>query len=68
MFGTVFFLTQYLQSVLGYSALEAGVRVAAGRRRASCSAARARRGWPSALGTKVVVAAGLDADRQRRWR
>ena len=27
MFGTVFFLTQYLQSVLGFSALEAGMRV-----------------------------------------
>jgi EmrB/QacA subfamily drug resistance transporter len=27
MFGTIFFLTQYLQGVLGYSALEAGLRV-----------------------------------------
>ena len=33
MFGSIFFLTQYLQDVLGYTALEAGLRVLPGRRR-----------------------------------
>ncbi len=58
MFGTVFFLTQYLQSVLGYSALEAGVRVlpvAAGLVFAGPMSAR----LAERLGTKLVVAAGL---------
>ena len=58
MFGTIFFLTQYLQGVLGYSALEAGVRVTPvalglilGGPLSAKLAAR--------FGTKVVVAAGL---------
>ena len=58
MFGSIFFLTQYLQGVLGYSALEAGVRllpVAGGMMvGAPLSAAVARR-----LGTRTTVAAGM---------
>src|SRR3954447_12581962 len=58
MFGTIFFLTQYLQGVLGYSALEAGLRVtpiAAGLILGGpVSAKLAER-----IGTKLVVAAGL---------
>src|SRR3954471_21226145 len=58
MFGTVFFLTQYLQSVLGYSALEAGIRVlpiAAGLVIGGPSSAR----LTERVGTKVVVALGM---------
>jgi EmrB/QacA subfamily drug resistance transporter len=58
MFGTVFFLTQYLQSVLGYSALEAGIRVlpiAAGLVLGGPSSAR----LAERVGTKVVVALGM---------
>jgi EmrB/QacA subfamily drug resistance transporter len=58
MFGSIFFLTQYLQGVLGYSALEAGIRVtpvAAGLIVGGpLSAKLAER-----FGTRVVVAAGL---------
>jgi EmrB/QacA subfamily drug resistance transporter len=58
MFGSIFFLTQYLQGVLGYSAFEAGIRVtpvAAGLIVGGpLSAKLAER-----FGTKVVVAAGL---------
>ena len=47
LFGAMFFLTQYLQDVLGYSPLQAGVRmlpIAAGadRRRPAV-----RRSWPT---------------------
>jgi EmrB/QacA subfamily drug resistance transporter len=58
MFGTVFFLTQYLQSVLGFSALEAGVRVlpvAVGLVIGGPSSAR----LAERVGTKVVVALGM---------
>jgi EmrB/QacA subfamily drug resistance transporter len=58
MFGTVFFLTQYLQSVLGFSALEAGVRVlpvAAGLVLGGPSSAR----LAERAGTKVVVTLGM---------
>src|SRR3954454_21682551 len=58
MFGTVFFLPQYLQSVLGFSALEAGVRVlpvAAGLVIGGPSSAR----LAERVGTKVVVALGM---------
>jgi predicted MFS family arabinose efflux permease len=58
MFGTVFFLTQYLQSVLGYSALEAGIRVlpvAAGLVIGGPSSAR----LTERVGTKFVVALGM---------
>jgi len=58
MFGTIFFLTQYLQAVLGYSALEAGLRtvpVALGLMLAAPSSTKAVR----ALGLRVVVAGGM---------
>lgn len=58
MFGSFFLMTQYLQLVLGFSALEAGVRLlpVAGAMMviAPASAALVER-----LGTKVVVAGGL---------
>jgi predicted MFS family arabinose efflux permease len=58
LFGALFFLTQYLQLVLGYSALQAGARtvpVAAGLiAGAALSAPLAAR-----LGTKLTVAAGM---------
>ena len=58
MFGSIFFLTQYLQGVLGYTALEAGVRVtpiAVGLILGGPISAK----LAARLGTKVVVAAGL---------
>jgi EmrB/QacA subfamily drug resistance transporter len=58
MFGAIFFLTQYLQLVLGYSAFSAGLRVlpvAAGIVLASPLSAR----LTDRVGAKVVVAAGL---------
>jgi EmrB/QacA subfamily drug resistance transporter len=58
MFGSLFLLTQYLQSVLGYSALEAGVRLipmaATQMVVAPLSAKIVER-----VGSKIVVAAGL---------
>ena len=58
MFGTIFFLTQYLQGVLGYSALEAGLRVtpiAAGLILGGPISAK----LAARFGTKRVVAGGL---------
>jgi EmrB/QacA subfamily drug resistance transporter len=58
LFGTIFFLTQYLQLVLGHSALEAGVRVmpvAAGMIVGGPLSAR----LAERAGTKLVVAGGL---------
>jgi EmrB/QacA subfamily drug resistance transporter len=58
LFGMMFFITQYLQLILGYSALEAGVRtlpVAAGLVIAGPLSAR----LAGAAGTKRVVAGGL---------
>jgi EmrB/QacA subfamily drug resistance transporter len=58
LFGLIFFLTQYLQSVLGYDALEAGLRttpVAGGLILGGPASAK----LASRVGTKVVVAAGL---------
>jgi predicted MFS family arabinose efflux permease len=58
LFGLIFFLTQYLQGVLGYDALEAGLRtlpIAAGLVVGGPLSAR----LTQALGTKVVVAAGM---------
>ena len=54
----IFFLTQYLQGVLGYDALEAGIRtlpVAAGLVIGGPLSAR----LTAVLGTKRVVAAGM---------
>ena len=58
MFGAIYFLTQYLQLVLGFSALEAGVRilpVAAGLVIGGPLSAK----LSGRIGAKVVVAAGL---------
>jgi EmrB/QacA subfamily drug resistance transporter len=58
LMGTIFFLTQYLQLVLGYDALQAGIRiapVAIGIVLGGPLSARAT----ERIGTKVVVAAGL---------
>jgi EmrB/QacA subfamily drug resistance transporter len=58
LFGMIFFLTQYLQSIMGYSALEAGVRtlpVAGGLVLGGPLSAK----LAGRLGTKVVVAGGL---------
>ena len=58
MFGTVFFLTQYLQAVLGYSAFEAGLRttpVAIGLMIAAPSSAKA----VGRLGLRTVVSLGM---------
>jgi EmrB/QacA subfamily drug resistance transporter len=58
MFGAIFFLTQYLQLVLGFSALEAGVRilpVAVGIALGGPLSAK----LSERIGAKVVVASGL---------
>src|SRR6185436_9001938 len=60
LMGVLYFLTTYLQSVLGFSALDAGVRmlaIAAGIMLAAKSSVR----LVARLGTKTVVAAGLTA-------
>src|SRR5690606_16976218 len=58
LFGSMFFITQYLQFVLGYTALEAGIRiipVALGIMTAAPASAK----LAERFGTKRVVAAGL---------
>lgn len=58
LFGSIFFLAQYLQSVLGYTALEAGVRMlplAFTMVIVSVSSARIA----ERLGTKIIVALGI---------
>jgi predicted MFS family arabinose efflux permease len=58
LFGTVFFLTQYLQQILGYGPFEAGLRtlpVAVGLVLGGPLSAR----FSERIGTKIVVAAGL---------
>lgn len=58
LFGSMFFITQYLQFVLGYTALEAGIRiipVALGIMTAAPASAK----LAEHFGTKRVVAAGL---------
>ncbi len=57
MFGTVFLLTQYLQFVLGFSPLEAGVRVMPVATMVIAAPLSAR--FTEKFGTKRVVAAGL---------
>src|SRR5205085_1162909 len=58
MFGSMFLITQYLQTVLGYSALEAGVRMlpmAGGMLLIAPTAPR----LVERIGTKIVVGGGL---------
>jgi EmrB/QacA subfamily drug resistance transporter len=57
MFGTVFLLTQYLQFVLGYTPLEAGVRVMPVATMIVAAPLSAR--LTERFGTKRVVSAGL---------
>jgi len=58
MFGSLFFVSQYLQFVLGYSALESGVRLLPVAL-ALMVAAPVSAQLVARLGTKVVVTAGL---------
>jgi EmrB/QacA subfamily drug resistance transporter len=57
MFGTVFMLTQYMQFVLGFSPLEAGIRIMPIATMIIAAPVAAR--TVERLGSKVVVAAGL---------
>jgi hypothetical protein len=58
LFGVIFELTQYLQSVLGYSALEAGLRTLPVSIALLIGSGLSTRLVPR-LGTKLVVASGL---------
>jgi EmrB/QacA subfamily drug resistance transporter len=58
MFGSLFFLTQYLQFVLGYSALQAGLRVAPMALVMIVVAPTAGR-FVETLGNKAMVAVGM---------
>jgi EmrB/QacA subfamily drug resistance transporter len=57
LFGSVFLLTQHLQFVLGYTPLEAGVRILPVAALVVAAPLSAR--LVEAIGTKIVVAAGL---------
>ncbi len=57
MFGTVFLLTQYLQYVLGFTPLEAGIRVMPIATMIIAAPLSAR--FVERIGTKIVVSAGL---------
>ncbi len=57
MFGSVFLLTQYLQFVLGYTPLEAGVRVMPTATMLIAAPLSAR--FVERVGTKIVVSSGL---------
>ncbi|MEZ5176559.1 MAG: MFS transporter [Acidimicrobiia bacterium] len=57
MFGTIFLLTQYLQFVLGYSPLEAGIRVMPIATMIVAAPLSAR--IVERIGTKIVVTSGL---------
>jgi EmrB/QacA subfamily drug resistance transporter len=57
MFGSIFLLTQYLQFVLGYTPLEAGLRVMPIATLVVAAPMSAR--FAERFGTKVVVASGL---------
>ena len=59
LMGVMFFLTTYLQSVLGYSALEAGVRMLPVAVGLILRAPSSRSCSPRRFGTKIAVAAGL---------
>jgi Na+/melibiose symporter-like transporter len=58
LFGVIFELTQYLQSVLGYSALEAGLRTLPVSIGLLVGSGLSTRLVPR-LGTKLLVASGL---------
>jgi len=58
LFGVIFFLTVYLQSVLGYTALEAGIRTIPVSAALIVGSGLSTR-LDKRLGTKVVVALGL---------
>jgi EmrB/QacA subfamily drug resistance transporter len=58
LFGMVFLLTQYLQFVRGYSALEAGVRLLPVALGIMMGASQSHR-WVARFGTARVVAAGM---------
>ena len=60
LFGSLFFLTQYLQFVLGYTPLQAGLRVAPIALVLMVSAPLAGR-FVSRFGNKVLVASGMTA-------
>ncbi|HEV8088308.1 MAG TPA: DHA2 family efflux MFS transporter permease subunit [Actinomycetota bacterium] len=60
LFGSLFFLTQYLQFVLGYTPLQAGLRVAPIALVLMVSAPLAGR-FVARFGNKVLVAAGMTA-------
>jgi len=60
LFGSLFFLTQYLQFVLGYTPLQAGIRVAPIALVLMVSAPLAGR-FVARFGNKVLVAAGMTA-------
>ena len=59
LMGVMYFLTTYLQSVLGYTALEAGVRLAADRGWPDRGLAAVGAGSRARFGSKVVVGGGL---------
>ena len=59
LFGSLFFLTQYLQFVLGYTPLQAGLRVAPLALVLMVGAPLAGR-LAGRLGNKVLVAGGHD--------
>jgi EmrB/QacA subfamily drug resistance transporter len=58
LFGSLFFLSQYFQSVLGYSALEAGLRLLPLALTLMVSAALSAR-VADRIGTKLTVATGI---------
>ena len=62
LFGTIFLLTQYLQSVLGYSTLKAGAILIPQSAALMIFAFLSPR-WVVRFGNKVVVAVGLIAGR-----
>jgi EmrB/QacA subfamily drug resistance transporter len=66
LFGSLFFLTQYLQFVMGYSALDAGLRVAPIALVLMVAAPMAGR-LTARLGNKVLVTAGMVAVAAGLW-
>lgn len=58
LFGSVFFLSQYLQSVLGYTALQAGLLLLPQALTLTVTAAMSAR-ISARLGTKITVALGI---------